>query len=477
MKRIALSLATAVLLCGCVMPPKDAPREAPVPAESLDLEGAAMAPVPDGWWRGFGDPQLDRLVDDALAHSPTLAEALARLRLAQAQTDAAAALRDPRPAIQGEEDRQRLSATDLFPPPIGGSTFWRGNLSFAFDWDLDFWGRQADLVAQAHAQTQAAALDVDAARLLLAGALAQAYLDLDRNYALADLATRAEAQRAHIVDITSKRVDAGLDTRAELRLAEGAVPQARVERTQAQAAVELAVHRLAALTGAGAGAYPAIGRPQLDLDTTLPLPSQLPGNLLARRPDIAAARLRIAAADAGHRAAQAAFYPDLELHGLAGLASVGLSDLFRAASFQYSIGPSLRLPVFDAQRLKANSRAAVADIDVAIASYNGTVVQALQQAADQLSQIDALGRERKDQQLSLDAAEDAYRLAEERYRAGLASYLSVLNAETQVLAARRARIDLAAAQAVARVTLLLALGGSFDPGPAPQISKIDSPSP
>ena len=123
----------------------------------------------------------------------------------------------------------------------------------------------------------------------------------------------------------------------------------------------------------------------------------------------------------------------------------------------------ISLPLFDGGRLRAQFRNSEAGLDAAIAGYNDTVLQAVQQTSDQLTRLDALARERVDQQQTLEADEAAYHLAEERYTAGLASYLSVLNAETQVLLARQTMVDILTDQAVARVSLLLAVGGSFDP--------------
>ena len=129
----------------------------------------------------------------------------------------------------------------------------------------------------------------------------------------------------------------------------------------------------------------------------------------------------------------------------------------------YGGGPLISLPIFDGGRLRAEYRGSEAQLDAAISSYNDTVLHAVEQTADQITRLDALANEQREQQQTLDATEAAYKLAEERYRAGLASYLSVLNAETQVLAARQSMVDILASQAVARVTMLLAVGGSFDP--------------
>jgi NodT family efflux transporter outer membrane factor (OMF) lipoprotein len=240
------------------------------------------------------------------------------------------------------------------------------------------------------------------------------------------------------------------------------LPEARVARAQAQASADLAVHQLAALTGQGAQVYASIQRPVLRVEAALPVPAELPINLLARRPDVLSARLTVEAADAQRLAAKAAFYPDVSLRALAGIGAFGLNNLVQWNARGYGAGPLISLPLFDGGRLRAGYRGSEAQLDGAIAGYNDTVLRAVQQTADQITLLNALARERLDQQQTLEANEAAYRLAEERYRAGLASYLSVLNAETQVLTARQAMVDILTGQAVARVTLLLAVGGSFD---------------
>jgi outer membrane protein TolC len=153
-----------------------------------------------------------------------------------------------------------------------------------------------------------------------------------------------------------------------------------------------------------------------------------------------------------------------------------MSNLVQWNARGYGAGPLISLPLFDGGRLRAEYRGSEAQLDLAIASYNDTVLRAVQQSADQITRIDALARERLDQQQTLEASEAAYKLAEERYRAGLASYLSVLNAETQVLAARQTMVDILASQAIARVTLLLAVGGSFDPRPSGALADAQRPA-
>lgn len=455
-------LLFGVLLAGCVLPPKEAPHPAALADTRVGLSGAVAEPVADGWWKSFDDPQLDRLIRAGLKDSPTLAQAQARVAEALARSQIAQAKLLPTANLDASALYQRAPQNYVIPPPLAGHTFWMGQAGASLNWDLDFFGKQANAVHSAQALSHSAELDVENAKLMLGTAIAQSYIELYRQEALADIAERSAAQRENIVAITRRRVAAGVDTQLELRQAEGQLPQAHVARDQARAAADLAVHELAALTGQGAESYASIQRPVLNLDAALPVPSALPINLLARRPDVLSARAQIEAADAQRLAGRAAFYPDINLKALAGIGAFGLDNLVQWSARGYGAGPLISLPLFDGGRLRAQYRGAEAQLDGAIAGYNDTVLRAVQQTADQLTRIDALARERVEQQQTVEANEAAYKLAEERYRAGLASYLSVLNAETQVLTARQTMVDIVANQAVARVTLLSAIGGSFD---------------
>jgi NodT family efflux transporter outer membrane factor (OMF) lipoprotein len=465
-----LLLGASAVMSGCVLPPKELSHPAELSNRDAGLAGAAVEPVADGWWSSFQDPQLDRLIRAGLQNSPTLAQARSRVAEAVARTQALQSKLLPNVDYAAGVSYQRAPENYLIPPPLAGHSFWSGQAGVSLDWDLDFRGRQKDAVRSAQALAQSARFDADNARLILAGAIAQAYIELYRQYALAAIAERSAEQRADIVAITRRRVTAGLDTQLELRQAEGQLPQARAAREQAQAAADLAVHALAVLTASSADSYALIVPPSISEDAALPVPNTLPINLLARRPDVLSARFYVTAADAQRRADKAAFYPDVNLKGLAGFAAFGLNNLVNWSARGYEVGPAISLPLFDAGRLRAEYTGSEAQLDSAIDVYNDTVLRAVQQTADQLTLIDALARERLDQQETLTANEAAYKLAEERYRAGLASYLSVLNAETQVLIARQTVVDIRAGQVMARVNLLLAVGGSFDPEEADHVS-------
>jgi len=458
-------MALCLVFSGCIGTPTLGARQQPLAGATLGLGAQVPATVPaPGWWSAFGDPQLDRLMQQALANNPSLAQALARVLEAQSVVDVNRAGLSPHVSFDAQETRKRLSGRDPIPQPYPGTSQWLGSEGLNLSWNLDFWGRQSSLIKQAVAQTNGATLDVASARLALSGAVAQTYIDLYRNTTLADVAQRTAAQRERILEITRRRVGSGLDTNVELREASGAVPEAQVQWLQAQAAAQLNVHQLAALSGQGAAAYEGLLRPTLDPAVVLPLPAALPADLLGHRPDVLAARSRIDAARAGQSAAKAAFYPDVNLAAFAGTSSIGVfSNLFQGASTTYGVGPAIHLPLFDAGRLRAQYRGSAAELDAAVAAYNDSVLQAVRETSDQLSLVTALAVELVQQQRALEDAEAAYRLAEERYQAGLSTYLTVLNAETAVLGARREHVALVSDQAIARVSLLLAVGGSFDP--------------
>jgi NodT family efflux transporter outer membrane factor (OMF) lipoprotein len=421
---------------------------------------AAPAPaIADSWWTAFGDPQLDALVDQALAGSPTLQIALARMREAQAQLSVSRAATWPQLTLDGQEERTHFSSNYIIPPPYAGTMQWYGQVQANLSWSLDLFGKQAAQVDAARASADAAALDAEAARLALAGTVTQAYISLDRAYLLADVAEETVKQREGVLHLTQGRVNSGLDSKASDEQAKALLAIAKEDLIRANAARDLAVHQIAALIGRGADAY-NISRPKLNRDA-LALPAVLPADLLARRADIAAAEARIDAATSGRRAAHQAFYPDINLIGAAGFAAIGLSTLFNGSSGQYGIGPAIHLPIFDAGELRAKYAGATAQLDEAVANYNQSVVSAVKQTADAITQLQALQGQAAQQGEALRASNASFDLAERRYRSGLSPQLNVLNAEDVLILAKRQDASLSADLLSARVSLLMAMGGGY----------------
>jgi NodT family efflux transporter outer membrane factor (OMF) lipoprotein len=473
MKRFAAAVLL-LMLAGCV-PNGVAPQQTAIATDTLGLGATQAPPAAEDWWSAFDDPQLDRLVAQAVANNPNLGEALARLRAAKAGVASANSTLYPHLDFDAQEQRIHLSDTYIYPPPYAGTVRWLGTIDADLSWDIDFWGKEAAGLDKAKSLQGAARLDAAAACLAVTGALVQAYIDLDRAYKLADIAAQTERERHDTLSLTLRRVKDGLDSQVEEQEAKALVAQAHENRAGSDSDRDIVVHEIAALIGRGADAYPTIARPTIKLDAVLPLPDTLPADLLSRRPDVLAARARIDAALAGRKVAQAAFYPDVNLLASAGWAAIGLSPLLSATSLQYGGGPAIHLPIFDAGKLRADYAGATAELDFAIADYNDVLTSAVRQAADALTQIRSLGRQQAEHRNLLDAAETGYRLAQTRYRTGLATQLTVLNAQNILFEARTGDVALGADGAAQRVTLLLAVGGGFEPdNPKPRAAEFHS---
>ncbi len=466
-----ISLLSTLLLSACVSSPTTTPQASKIAPENLGLSGPAAPQFPDAWWTAFHDPQVDRLAELTLAHNPTLGGALDRIRAAQAELSVARANDLPQVTLDGQDQRELFSKNYIIPPPYGGTWQWFGQVQANLSWTIDFWGKQAAIIQRARDNAQAAALDAAAARLALSGALAQTYINLLLAYQDSDIAAETVAEREEILKLTQGRFKAGLENESAVEQAKALVALARAGEKRTAAQRDLDVHAIAALTGQGAAAYGAITRPAPNLDTALPLPTALPADLLARRPDILAAAARVEAAAKGREAAHADFYPNINLLAFAGFQSIGIARLFDSSSFTYGAGPAIHLPIFDAGRIRANYAGATADLDAAVEAYNGAVLDAVRQTADAMTQVASLESQRGDQQAALDSATRAFTLAQTRYRTGLSDQIVMLNAESTLLTSREQMATLVASSTIQRVTLLLSVGGGFNPVPAGDTEK------
>jgi len=419
----------------------------------------------EDWWSRFGDPKLDALMPQALQGNPSLRAAEARVRAARALADAAGASLYPSLGLEASATRERLSRNDIYPPPFGGSWVNQGRIALDFNYEFDFWGKHRAELEAAIGDARAASADAAQARLVLATAVAQAYFQAQTDVAALAVARQTLARRESLLELNRVRTSRGLEAAIALRQSDQQIAASRVEVSAAEAAVQLDRHQLAALLGLGPDAplevEPAL-RPYGD---ALVLPANLPADLLARRPDIAAQRFRVESAAARIGAAKADFFPNLNLAASAGFGATSLHglDLFGAGSGVAGVGPALHLPIFDAGRLRANLRGGYGEYDAAVEQYNQALVDALRQVADQVASVRAVQRQLADQANALAAAEDIYRLALDRYRAGLTSYLDVLVNEERLLAERVNQVRLQGRSLALAVGTIRALGGGYHP--------------
>ncbi|MBC7602453.1 MAG: efflux transporter outer membrane subunit [Ramlibacter sp.] len=465
------ALAAALLLAGCASYKGIDSQSTLTSAQSVGLVNTAAAKFETSadWWKQFGDEQLDQLIAQALAGNPNLKIARARLTRAQAVTEVANAATLPQVNGSFDVTRQKYSANGLLPPPIAGSTRDSGTLQLNVNWELDFFGKHQAALDAALSTVQAAQADTEAARILLAASVARSYFQLARINDQLAVARRTLQQRTESNKLVQDRVNAGLDTNLELRQSEGSLPEARQQIEALQEQAVIAQNAIAALTAQGNRQSVAI-QPTLAKFKAAATPRELPADLLAQRADITAARWRVEAASYDVKNAKAQFYPNINIVAFAGLNSIGLGRLLNTGSEQFGVGPAVRLPIFDAGRLRANLRGKTADLDTAIESYNAAVLDAIHEAADQVASSQSIVRQQVEQRDAQASAEGAYEIAVQRYKAGLGTYLNVLTAESSVLAQRRLGVDLAARALDTQVQLIRAVGGGYRPDAAAAVA-------
>lgn len=465
-----VALCAALALGGCVSSAGIAPQAHELTAVGVGIAPNAPAAVSDVWWTAFGDSELDTLVASALAANPSLKLARDRIERATAATDAARASAGPK--LDGELDlqRQRYTENGLIPPPIGGSVGNTGLFQLSGSWEIDFFGKNAAALGAALGNQRAAEADAQAARVLLAANVARTYFQLGRWFEQREVAERALAQREEVLALIRQRVEAGLDTNVELRQGEASVPETARQIEVIDEQIALTRHALAALTAQPPRALESL-HPRLHTVQAVPLPLDIPADLLGRRADIEVARQRVEAATQDVAYSKTLLYPNVNLIAFAGLSSLGVNRLINAGSEQYGAGVAIHLPIFDAGRLRANVRAKTADLDAAVDSYNAALLEAVRDAADQIASVQSIARQRTRQVEAQARSEQAYDLALQRFSAGLGTYLTVLSAELDVLAQRRLGADLKARELDSQVALARALGGGYDAAAQDRLSN------
>lgn len=459
-----LVLGTLMPLAACApnLGEKPVPRTAASLAATQSLPDQGGQWPGDGWWKAYGDPQLDQLITEGLAGSPDIASAAARLARAQGQAESAGGALGPNLVAQGSAGKVKQSYNNGFPReflPKG----WvdTGTLNLQFGLDLDLWGKNRALLRAALNERDAARVEAAEARLALASSIAAAYADLARLYAERDVAEEALRIQMDTAGLVSDRVRNGIDTEGQRRQAEAQVPAARADLSSIDEQIALKRYQIAALMGAGPDRGLAITRPKLSALNMLALPPSAGIDLVGRRPDIVAARSRVEAAAERIKAAHAAFYPDISLNGLVGLQALGFGNVLKSGSTYGNAGPAFSLPLFDTGRRAGDYRVARGNYDAAVADYDRTLIEALQDVANAVASRNALGAQIRDARASLADSQKAYEIARLRYQAGLSTYLDVLTAEQQLIVARRRDADLAARAFSLDVALIRALGGGF----------------
>ncbi|QBR03637.1 efflux transporter outer membrane subunit [Paraburkholderia pallida] len=463
---------TAASLAGCsTLPHYGAPR-VDLPAHYATRSntppqaapGWAVAAPADGnprgpWWTIFGDTELDQLETHVDVSNQTVRQAVANLEAARAMIEYQRAGYAPTVTAAIAAQRYRTSQ-NLVDHSLAGKTIPDYSMGIAASWEPDLFGRVRDATTEALANAQATEADLESVRLSVTSQLAVDYFDLrtlDRQRKLLDDTVTAYSDALRIVQqqLADGAIDASAVAQAQTQLESARTEDSDVDVQRAQLQ-----HAIATLIGVPASSF--LLPPQVGLVAVPPIPAGVPSALLERRPDIAAAERRVAAANAVIGEARAAFYPDLTLSTSAGLESTFFAPWLTAPSFFWSLGVQLAGTLFDDGRRAATLKGANAQYDAAVAAYRQTVLTAFQQVEDNLSALDTLAGEAESQQRATAAARLALKLTTNRYQAGAVNYLDVVTSQTIALANERSEEQIAGRRLDASVHLLNALGGGWD---------------
>ncbi len=464
-KRLLAGLVAG--LAGCSLAPDYETPKTAEPAAAFKEAGAwslaapADAQARGPWWTNFHDEKLNDLETRIGLANQDLKAALARLDNARAQTQIARAGLFPN--ITASASAQRLQASANSPTYIAGKPTMGDDylVGANFSYELDLFGRLRNTVASARAGEQASAGDLGALDLSTHALLATNYFALRGLDAQQELLDRTVADYAKALKLTEDLYHGGAglisdvdQARAQLETAKTQAEDTRLRRAQME-------HAIAVLVGEQPSAFGIEALP-LKLDSPVPrIDVGLPSKLLERRPDVAAAERRVAAANAGIGIARAAYFPDFSLDATAGFNSVSAGNWLSAPSRYWSIGPQGLLTLFDAGLHDAQTRAARASYDEQVANYRNTVLTAYQDVEDNLAALRQLGKEGVSEAAAVSATQGALDQANFRFKGGLVTYLEVVSAENAALSARLSAVDILTRRLTAEVLLVKALGGDW----------------
>ena len=466
---LALAVAATLLLGGCSLAPKYVVPDAPVGDNYREHVPANDGPwvqaqpsdrLPrDGWWKSYGDRQLDALEQRLLAHNADLAVALASYQQAQAFTRQTRADLFPSVTLNGNAQRDRESDTR----PLRGATSPAWYNSFTadgeIDYELDLWGRVRNAVESARDQAIAAAADLASVQLSLQAQLADDYVSLRGLDQQLDLLKQSTDAFTKALQLTETLHQGGIVSGLDVSRAQAQLSSVKSQWSQTLADRATMEHAIAVLVGETPSKFSIA--PETKAIALPNVPTGVPSTLLQRRPDIAAAERRTASSNAQIGIARAAYFPSISLSIQGGYQSDQYGHLLSSPNRFWSLGPDFLFDLFDAGRRKAEVAAAKAATDEAGARYRGVVLTAFQQVEDNLAQLDHLGTARVDQKEAADAAQHSLDLAMDRYKQGAVGYLDVVQAQTTALDAQRSLLDIDTRRLRSSVQLIRALGGGW----------------
>ena len=451
---LAASLSLG-LLSACSLTPEYERPAAPVPTTFAGSVSEAAVPVLPAWSDFVADDRLRQVVTLALQNNRDLRVAMANVEQVRAQYRIQRANQAPTVNLGVTGNRQASEGGDIT------STYTAGLLVSA--WEIDFFGRLGSLKEAALAQYLASEESARAAQTSLVASVISTWLSLQADEELLSFTQQTQATREDSLRLTRLRFDNGAASALDLRQAESLAASARATLAQQQRQRSQDLNALALLVGQAvpASLLPSVPK-EVDRSSLLrDVPEGLPSDLLERRPDIRQAEQQLLAANANIGAARAAFFPRISLTTSLGSASTELSGLFKDGSWGFTLAPQALLPIFDLGRNQAALDASKASREAAVAQYEKAIQVAFREVSDALAGRATLGEQIQAQQSLVQSESERLRLAELRYRNGVASFLEVLDAQRSLFAAQQALTQTRLARQLNQVALYKALGGGY----------------
>ncbi|UNW10962.1 multidrug efflux RND transporter AdeIJK outer membrane channel subunit AdeK [Acinetobacter indicus] len=464
---IAVSaLALALTACQSMRGPEPV-AQANIPSSYSNASGSSVAE--QGYKDFFADQRLLQVLDLALTNNRDLRTAALNIQRAQQQYQITENNQLPTIGASGSVLRQDTMSNQ----GRGPSTSYNVGLGVTA-YELDFWGRVRSLRDNALDNFLATQSARDATQIALIGQVSQAWLSYSFANANLKLAEQTLKAQLESYNLNKKRFDVGIDSELPVRQAQISVETARNDVANYKTQVAQAQNLLNLLVGqpVPANLLPAQRITRITSNTAIG--AGLPSDLLVNRPDVRAAEYRLSAAGANIAAARARLFPTISLTGSAGYASADLSDLFKSGNFVWSIGPSLDIPIFDWGTRQANIRISETDQQIALSDYEKSIQTALREVNDALAVRENIGDRIAAQRRLVEATNTTYRLSEARFRAGIDSYLTVLDAQRASYAAEQGLLLLEQANLNNQVELYKTLGGGLKANTSDQVTQQPS---
>ena len=467
---LGMSLAGTLVVAGCTVGPKYNRAAVDTPPTYKEMGDWKTAQPNEknlggAWWEIFQDPQLNTLEQQIDVSNQNLKAAAAQY------TQARALLRyyraDYYPTIDGGASATRNRISNNRPPQLStdGVTYSDFQIPLELSYEVDVWGRVRKTVESQRGQAQASAADLATVNLSMHAQLALFYFEARSLDAEEQLLNSTVSQYEQALQLTESRFKGGIASEVEVQQANTQLETTRAEAIDVGVLRAQYEHAIATLIGKPASSF-SLSR--LPLTAPPPsIPAQLPSELLERRPDIAAAERRMAAANAQIGVAKAAYYPNITLGATGGFESGVITTLISGPSILWSVGPSAVMPIFDAGRRRANLDQAIAAYDQTVANYRQTVLTGFQQVEDNLAALRILEKEADTQQLAVIASEKSLQLSLTRYRGGITSYLEVTTAQSAALGDEVTAVNILGRRMTSAVLLIQALGGGWNSSSLP----------